>query len=57
MFLLKAFFHIYLFIFIIFFIFCVLLLELQKIASGFFLYEAERKAKNSGNTTNSDEEK
>ena len=30
----------------LFFIFCMLLLEVQKIASGFFLFGAEQKAKN-----------
>ena len=30
----------------IYYIFCLLMLERQKIASGFFLFEAEQKAKN-----------
>ena len=41
----KAFFHIY-FVYILFIIFCMLMLARQKITSGFFLFEAEQKAKN-----------
>ena len=34
------------YIHILFFIFCMLMLARKKIASGFFLFEAEQKAKN-----------
>ena len=38
--------YIYIFIYILFLIFCMLMLARQKITSGFFLLEAEQKAKN-----------
>ena len=41
-----SFIYIAIYIDYIFFIFCLLMLERQKITSGFFLFEAERKAKN-----------